>query len=203
MKNRQPQGIAKNVSLAYGPDGMDNGSYQFHGNTASYIEFPNNGGLVVQHSITMLCWVYFSQNTTGPLFVYGDCVAMFISNNKLFAKFINLYCQSFSTSEGTELTLNQWHYVGASYDYNTGNVSLWVNATRFEQKNFDTKVPLGTTRNVRMGSHDTWHFVGRITAMQVYDVALTKKQIEAVRCAGHAGRGKNVNCNNTVRFLSS
>ena len=69
INNRQPQGTPVGVSLAPGPDGKPGGSYQFTGNANSYIEFPNNGGLDVKQSITMLCWVY-PQNTDGPLFNY-------------------------------------------------------------------------------------------------------------------------------------
>ena len=42
----------------------------FAGNSLSYIEFPNNGALDFQHSITMLCWVYCT-GVDGPLFSYN------------------------------------------------------------------------------------------------------------------------------------
>lgn len=69
IKNRQPQGKPVGVSLAPGRDGEPGGSYQFAGTAESYIEFPNNGGLDVKHSITMLCWVY-PESKDGPLFQY-------------------------------------------------------------------------------------------------------------------------------------
>ncbi|CAH3155539.1 unnamed protein product [Pocillopora meandrina] len=42
----------------------------FAGNSLSYIEFPSNGALDVQYSITMLCWVYYT-GASGPLFNYN------------------------------------------------------------------------------------------------------------------------------------
>ena len=69
INNRQPPGKAVGVTLAPGPDGQPGGSYQFAGNADSYIEFPNDGGLDVKHSITMLCWVY-PESLDGPLFQY-------------------------------------------------------------------------------------------------------------------------------------
>ncbi|KAJ7382482.1 hypothetical protein OS493_034643 [Desmophyllum pertusum] len=70
IDNLQPTGNAKGVSLADGLCDQPDGSYQFHGSNDSYITFPNNGSLYLQHSITMLCWVYFSNPTSGPFFVY-------------------------------------------------------------------------------------------------------------------------------------
>lgn len=68
--NRQHMGTTEaNASLAPRPDGKLRGSYQFPGQEDSYIEFPNNGGLNVKPSITMLCWVYMEiSDASGPLF---------------------------------------------------------------------------------------------------------------------------------------
>ncbi|KAL9963232.1 hypothetical protein ACROYT_G032411 [Oculina patagonica] len=189
IKGRQPPGIATGVSLADGPDGKPNGSYRFYGNNTSYIEFPNNGSLKVDQSITMLCWVNFLPSEFGPLFVYGGdsqiFVGMFISGNELFARFTDKEDRSRPNKLSTGLEFKRWHYVGASYDHDTGNASLWVNGTRRTQETFTAGMTLVTGNNVRMGSilrDNTWYnFTGRITALQVYDFALTKEQIEAVK----------------------
>ena len=170
MQNRQPQGIAKSVSLADGPDGKPNGSYQFYGNNTSYIEFPNNGSLGVQHSITMLCWVFFSQNTKGPLFTYdNNTIGMYILKNMLFARFFGIY--QLHEELSTNLVPNQWHYIVASFDHATNNASLWVNGTKREQKTIFTSMTPTAAYDVRMGSDWTGkhHFEGRIAVMQVYN----------------------------------
>ncbi|KAL9963243.1 hypothetical protein ACROYT_G032424 [Oculina patagonica] len=195
IKDRQPQGIAAGVSLADGPDGKPNGSYQFHGISGSYIEFPNNGNLGVHHSITLLCWVLFSQITSGPLFVYGDTSrlfsGMYIEDKMMCAKFAG---EKLKLS--TELAFNQWHYVGASYDYISGNASLWVNGSRLAQETFTANITLATKYSVRMGSRglgsEKYNLAGRITAMQVYNFALTKEQIEAVKYAGNRAPSVNI-----------
>ncbi|RMX56134.1 hypothetical protein pdam_00012094 [Pocillopora damicornis] len=69
IESRVPQGNPVSVSLADGPDGKAGGSYAFAGSAGNYIEFPNNGALDVQYSITMLCWVY-PTGKDGPLFNY-------------------------------------------------------------------------------------------------------------------------------------
>ena len=131
------------MSLADGPGGEPNGSYQFHGKR-SYIEFPNNGNLTVKHSITMLCWVFFSSEATGPLFSYGNTsvhfVSMYINQNKLKGRFTadsDNHSRRNVLQPGP-LPLGQWHYVGASYDNKSGHVSLWVNGTLSRQVLFGT-----------------------------------------------------------------
>ena len=192
------------MSLADGPDGKANGSYQFHGTEDSYIEFPNNAGtLDARHSITMLCWVYISKSIfSGPLFIYYNKTnsdkffGMFISNANLVAYFkgnASLHIQS------ETLGSNHWHYVGASYDHKKNELSLWVNGTLAGQKKFAHGSPRATGyRAVRMGAiflkrwQKTLKFNGRITAMQVYNFSLTEQQIEAVKYV--SGRGKNISC---------
>ena len=185
---------------------MPNGSYQFYGNEKSYIEFPNNVGLHSQHSFTILCWVYFSTSTKGPLFAYNHCfhcLAIYIKDQTLVASFPDQ--QSKMT---TELAFNRWHYIGASFDYATGNASLWVNGTKREQRSFKPWMIFAPGKNVRMGSKSqdsksqlqNFNFEGRITVMQVYNFALTQVDIEAVKYVA-LGRGKNMNYKNTVPFF--
>ena len=190
VANREPQGNPVGVTLAAGPNGKAGGSYQFTGQANSYIEFPNNGGLDAKRSITMLCWVY-PQNTDGPIFNYKTSgswgVHMWVVSGKLFARFTKRnyqFTQHLATSES--LALNQWQYVGASYDYNTGVASLWLDGQQVVQTNIGAGLTLGTQDDVRMGvkGGDRRYFRGRIVAMQIYDVALTKEQVKAVKTAG-------------------
>ena len=199
INSRQPHGDPVGVSLAAGPDGKPNGSYQFAGQPDSYIEFPNNGSLDVQHSITMLCWVYLeTSNETGPLFGYKNTnvswgVRLGIYSGKLAARYtdsgdVNTN-YAFELDTVPSLELNRWHYVGSSYDYHTGNATLWLNGTAVQELHFKTNMSLATQNVVRMGAiNESMHFKGRITAMQVYDVALTAKQINEVK---NDGRGRN------------
>ena len=181
-----------NVSLAPGPQDEPRGSYQFSGQNDSYIEFPNNGGLNVKHSITMLCWVYMeTSDVSGPLFSYNRPpqwgIRLRINSGKLLTRFQK------DTNSTTDLPLEpkQWHYVGSSYDHETGNMTLWLNGTKVKESNIGAGITLATEQTVRMGAaakHGRQGFKGRITAMQVYNVALTAEQINEVK---DAGRGRN------------
>ncbi|XP_078379553.1 uncharacterized protein LOC144662584 [Oculina patagonica] len=200
IKDRQLHGTPVGVNLTAGPDGKAGGSYQFAGQANSYIEFPNNGGLDVQFSITMLCWVY-PENTNGPIFNYKITgglasnlwgIHLWIHSGKLYGAFSR---RDYTLIQPTliadqPLALNQWHYVGLSYDYNTGIANLWLYGQQVWQKDIGARQTLATQDNVRMGAieDDSRYFKGRITAMQIYDVALTAEQINAVE---NAGRGYN------------
>ncbi|XP_078351938.1 LOW QUALITY PROTEIN: polycystin-1-like protein 2 [Oculina patagonica] len=194
INNEQLQGIPVGVSIAPGPDGLDTSSYQFYGHANSYIEFPNNGGLDVQHSITLLCWLY-PESTVAPLFHYVNPnnnwgVHMWISMGKLFVRFKKRdYSSTPSLATDTELPLNQWHYVGSSYDHMTGIASLWLNGERVVQKNIGAGIGLSTQDNVRMGVYGddpvySRYLTGRIAVMQVFDAALTAQQINKAKHTG-------------------
>ncbi|XP_078379543.1 uncharacterized protein LOC144662575 [Oculina patagonica] len=196
IKDRQPQGTPVGVNLTAGPDGKTGGSYQFAGQANSYIEFPNNGGLDAQRSITMLCWVY-SENTNGPMFNYKITgglasnlwgVHLWIHSGTLYGAFSRrdyILIQPTLIAD-QPLALNQWHYVGMSYDHYTGIANLWLYGIQVCQKDIGARQTLATQDNVRMGAieDDSRYFKGRITAMQIYDVALTAEEINAVENAG-------------------
>ncbi|KAL9964346.1 hypothetical protein ACROYT_G027975 [Oculina patagonica] len=189
INNRQPQGTPVGVSLAAGPNGEAGGSYQFAGQNNSYIEFPNNGGLEVQRSITMLCWIN-PQKLGGPIFYYNDGksagIIMSLVPLGRGALVVNFVPRGKLPEEGTFLITygtakpNQWQYVGASYDYDTGNASLWVNGDLAAQQNIGAGITPATQGNLRMGVADRKYFKGRVSAMQVFDVALTPEQVIAL-----------------------
>ena len=63
----------------------------FAGNSLSYNEFPSNGALDVQYTITILCWVYY-MGASGPLFNYNKgntawSVHLWIASRQVFVRF--------------------------------------------------------------------------------------------------------------------
>ena len=92
INNRVPQGNPLNVALAPGPDGRADGSYEFQGQSNSYIEFMNSpgGSLNVNFSMTVLCWLNYKKD--GPVFNYAPNnykwgVVLRIINKKIFVHF--------------------------------------------------------------------------------------------------------------------
>lgn len=182
-----PNGIARGVRLAPGPEGHPNGSYQFSGKSGSFIEFPNMGALRAKESITLLAWVYV-QSGSGPIFNYnplGWGVSVWVnSKHHLAAKFVEKDDQCKTCIDSAlPLKTHAWSYVGMSYDHTSGIAKLWVNKRVSSKRDLGTKIHLSTTRNARMGAravNDGNYFKGRISRMQVYDKALSQQEIEAV-----------------------
>ncbi|KAJ7330785.1 hypothetical protein OS493_021716, partial [Desmophyllum pertusum] len=194
INNKQPQGTPVRVSLAPGPNDNEGGSYRFSGQVNSYIEFPNNGGLDVQQSITILCWVY-PESLKGPLVQYTPSGSWGVSLWQVPAGLYALYPHRNYVRErylrtDQPLPLNKWHYVGSSYDHITGIASIWLNGIRVLQRKIAVNMTVATQDDVRMGvkDGDVRYFKGRITAFQVYDAALTAKQINTMK---NAGLGRN------------
>ena len=182
-----PNGIARGVHLATGPEGHPNDSYQFSGKSDSFIEFPNMGALRARESITLLAWVYI-ESGNGPIFNYnplGWGVSLWVNSKRhLAAKFVEQDDQCETCIDSAHpLKTKAWNYVGMSYDQTGGIARLWVNKRVSSQRGIGTNIKLSTSNNARMGAravNDGNYFNGRISRMQVYDKALSQREIEAV-----------------------
>ena len=136
----------------------------------------------------MLAWVYIGSKG-GPIFNYdphGWGVSLWVnSKHFLAAKFIegDNGCTTCFVS-ALPLKTNEWSYVGMSYDRTSGIAKLWVNGRVSSQRDIGTTIrDLSTSRSARMGARATRdgnYFKGRISRMQVYDRALTQREVEVV-----------------------
>lgn len=187
INGRQPNGIHGDVDIADGRKGQTNGSYRFTSQAGdSYIEFPNSGGLHVKDSITILFWMY-PQNTDGAILKYKTSYPWDIHMRMVSGKLLTHFCHE--NYEHTPqlitdqpLPLNQWHHVGWSYDHKTGVASLWLNGNQIKKQNMEVGMPLATQDSVILGAKggERPYFQGRITAMEIYKIALSRKQINAI-----------------------
>ena len=175
--------------LTRGPNNEADGAYEFFGNSSSYIEFPNSGGILdVKHSITLMCWVR-PEGQDGPLFNYNKDawgVHMWINNyGRLFNRITKSGTHALLTYIETDqpLAVGKWLHVAATYDHVTGVNSLYVDGVLSKTHNIGTGYRISTNDSaVRMGAKDgdNRHFKGAITQMRVYDVALSAQKILAV-----------------------
>jgi len=181
-------GIIKNVVPGAGPFNKSGHSLSFSGTSDSYIEFPNNGNLDVKNSISLLAWVL--PKTAGPIFNYktdGWGVNFWMARpRKLFARFVDRDQKALPRAvKSTHIKPNKWNYVGAIYDQNSGLASLWIHGKQ-EDEQYIGNITLATNYPVRMGARigDKRNFSGRISCMQVYNVALNQQQISdaKVKC---------------------
>lgn len=187
IKGRVSQGVPRGVKLAMGPLEQIDSSYEFSGTSSSYIEFVKSAGgaLDVRYSMTVLCWLYYN-NQDGPLFNYGDSankgVQFWAASGKLFARFTRRDYSFTNILTHTSLK-KEWGFVGASYDRTSGDANLWFNGAAVHTLNIGANLELATQDTVRMGvmPGDGRYFKGRIAQMQIYSVALTQEDIQAIR----------------------
>ena len=181
---RNAPGIMSNVRPAPGPDGRRGTSYEFLGQRNSFIHFPNNGRLDTRKSITILAWVYH-QGRAGPIFNYHPKAwgvhLWMVGRRALFVRFTKRRTRDFTAALVSKtVKRSRWQYVGASYDHTTGTAKLFVSGRLVAKKRIG-RIRLATNYPARMGVRvgDGRYFRGRISCLQVYDVALNARQITA------------------------
>ena len=206
--SRNPTAILTNVETASGPDRTRDGSYQFKGKSNSYIQFPNRGKLDTRRSITLMAWIYH-EGRAGPIFNYmpnGWGVHFWmISPRTLFARFTRRRRRRFTKAVISRrgVTPYRWQLVAATYDGRSGRAKLFIQ-NRFVTQRYIGRIRLATNYPVRMGARigGSRFFKGRISCMQVYPMALTRRQIIArkTRCFRKGQRNYQA-CYRVVRYI--
>ena len=170
------------VELAPGPDGSTGGSYQFSGNVNSFIHFPNKGGLDTRYSMTFLAWISHEQ-TEGPIFYYADTeygVRFLLRDDRFIAR---LFSSNLTLMKGLAsdiLEPKTWHFVGASYNYDSGELTLWINGSFHKKRDIPWIDELATQQSVILGAVPGvgGKYKGRISCVQLYDRVLSESEIE-------------------------
>ena len=149
----------------------------FFGTLTSYIEFPNEGGLDTQFSITLMCWVR-PGGQDGSLFSYEKHdrgVLIAIADGNFFSRLTSrdgFYIIDIAAAKA--LATGVWAHVAATYDYSTGSASLYIDGYLSNSQNVSEDFRISTDANkVRIGV-----IKGAIAEMKVYDVALNEVGIQ-------------------------
>lgn len=187
ITKNNPPGIPSNVRPAPGPDGRPDGATLFTGSSNSFIEFPNNGKLDTRRSMTILAWIYHN-GRSGPIFNYDrrdfGVHLWMVGPRVLFVRFVKRSRRRTSSvaTYSRKPRYRAWNYIGATYDYNTGVATLWLNSRPVARQSIG-RFDLATNYPIRMGARigDRRAFRGKISCVQVYSVALTAKQIRGAR----------------------
>jgi len=181
-ENRQPNGIVGVVSITNGPYNKPGGAYMFHGTVASYIEFPNIGGLDTLRSLTVMCWVQ-SGGQDGPLISYRRRDAGIQIDRGRFT--FHLLFNRWSSPE--VLPTEEWVHVAVTYNH-TGNVSLYINghsSALYRSKRGRSGIATNiNTVKIGVGDGNNPFFKGNIAEIKLYDVALNDNQIQTLIIQG-------------------
>jgi len=177
-------GNASGIELAPGPDGSTGGSYQFSGVLSSFVNFQNNGGLDTRHSMTFLAWIYHEQ-VEGPIFYYGGPAEngirfMLTEEGRFQAVLRSSTFSHLKTLTSGILEPKTWHFVGASYNYVSGECTLWINGSIYHKQEVAFPDELATQQSVITGAvpEQVGKYKGRISCVQLYDRVLTEQEIE-------------------------
>ena len=177
-----PPAQASGVELAPGPDGSTGGSYQFSGNLTSFLQFPNKGGLDTRYSLTFLAWISHEQ-TGGPIFYYAGAeygVRFLLKDDRFIARLFSSNLTLMKDLSSDILASKMWHFVGASYDYVSGKLILWINGSFHREIDVAWPDELATQQSVIMGAIPgaAGTYKGRISCAQLYDRALSESEVQ-------------------------
>ena len=193
MNDKVSAGRVSGATLAVGPWGQADGSYQFSGTATSYVEIPNTQGQLLdfRRSVSILAWIYW-EGKPGPIVNYhsnGFGVHLWATGqNQLFARFVKRNGDLSKPLTFSGLQMKSWQYVGCSYNYITGEAKLWLNSKAVIEVKLEI-FEIQTQFDIRIGArlNDQRFFKGRIACVQFYPSALTGAEIAQVKdvCKGN------------------
>ena len=179
--NKAPNAKFINVALTQGPDGRPNSAVKFFGLPNSYVQIPNNGKLRANRALSMFAWIK-PQGNAGPIINYNVGPAwethLWLKNPRtLLARFVKIGGVFTPAVTKTALRQNAWSFIGATYDGNFAR--LWVNGKNLATRKIP-RIRLSTFGPIRIGAKigDPRYFKGAVACVQLYRVALNKKQIK-------------------------
>ena len=186
-RNRNPSARFFGVKYNQGPDGRRDGSTQFYGRRNSYVEIPNTGRLDARYSITVLIWVY-NEGRSGVILNYNPNRRGFqlrmISPRVLQVIIVRRTRRTTITvqTRGRVIKYKAWNYVGVTYNERSQVVTIWVNSKPVVRRRIG-RVQLDTRKAIRLGGQtgSREYFRGRLFCLQLYSVALYRKQIDEAK----------------------
>lgn len=171
IRGRNTQGISYSIRYYPGPYYRPNKSTYFYGRRSSLIRFPNNGRLNTKSSITLIAWVY--PESSGQIFEFMRGVNLRASRSDTLYFRVDPRQPALT---GRVLRPKKWNYIAATYSARTETATLWLDSIPVAHRRIRKSV-LKTDGSAYMGRY----FKGRIMCMQVYKVALHRRQLEKLK----------------------
>lgn len=179
---KNPPAIFGGVRPAPGPDRKPGTSYQFFGHRYSFIQIPNNGLLDTVKSTTISLWIF--PEKAGPVFNYnpfGQGVQIWmVTPTVLYVRFVRRRGRVLTKPLLSKIYRRSWSYVTATYSQRRGDAKLYINNRLVNRKKIG-KIRLATNYPIRLGAKakGVRYFKGRLACVQIYNTALTRRQIAA------------------------
>lgn len=171
IRGRNIPGISYSIRYYPGPYYRPNKSTYFYGRRSSLIRFPNNGRLNAMSSITLIAWVY--PESSGQIFEFIGGVNLRASRSDTLYFRVDPRQHALS---GRVLKPRKWNYIAATYNARSETAILWVDSIPVAHRRI-RRTLLKTHGSAYMGRY----FRGRIMCMQVYKVALHRRQLQKLK----------------------
>ena len=125
-------------------------------------------------------YVYVTNTSFGPVFNWisskgiGHGVHFWLfGNGQLFVRYIGRGGEPAESFMSIGVQSMAWQFVATSYDYDTGEVKIYVNGTVVTSGYLDRR-ELDTSRSIRVGAFpgDPRSLAARVSCIQVYDAVV-------------------------------
>ncbi|MBW2973644.1 VCBS repeat-containing protein [Candidatus Woesearchaeota archaeon] len=169
--------------------GVSGGAYVFNG-SGDYIRVLSDNTLNLSKDLSVEVWVK-PRSYAGPILVKGDGIGpkynyylQALSNRKVrFWVYPPAGIGTFTVTSVSNLTLNQWTHIAATYDNSTRNMSIYFNGTldnsairsAANPPTMNTNLYIGRTPDNIIGPH--FYFNGTIDEVRIYNRTLSAQQI--------------------------
>ncbi|XP_068745884.1 NFX1-type zinc finger-containing protein 1-like isoform X4 [Montipora capricornis] len=196
--SQEEMAIVSDVYPGPGPEGHPQGSLQLKDISDSFIVIPNlSGGLVdAEKSITLLAFIYPLRESRMMISYHPDGLGVQLACEfddeigKLTASFIQRDLMPAEMPITAKvLEYNEWNFVGASYDFETGMAILWHNGSVVKSANIGKGLFLATQFDIKISVTDSSSsenkFSVRVSHLHIYGEALTSENIQAIGAISH------------------
>ena len=148
------------------------------------MEIPNTGKLDAKYSITVLIWLK-NEGKRGIILKYNRKPRGFqmrMKNERELQVVVEdrTSTKTYKVSTSVrDIKYRVWNYIGFTYDGTTQMATILVDSKPVARRKIG-KVRLDTRKEIRLGGYQgsSEYFRGRLFCLQLYSVALSRRQIE-------------------------
>ncbi|XP_013404145.1 uncharacterized protein LOC106169280 [Lingula anatina] len=185
--------VGSDVTYAPGPKNEPNGAFVFCNTADCNVTIPQNLALDVRRSMTWSVDMYPEDSSTNMLFLSWKMVGgntahgphFYVQQDNKFGALLHKRIDSAGSTQGSSATSpsvlferHKWVSLAFTYDQDTGIGTLWMDGEVKFSADFG-QWDLGTQYDLLIGTGTsaTHRFIGRMSCLQLYDVALSRSQI--------------------------
>jgi hypothetical protein len=150
----------------------------FSGACTDYMICGSNSSLNPKEEITLSAWVKKYSNSSGGIIFRNGSYLFNLSGNYVYFNYYDTAWNN-SAQSNSALSLNEWHYIAATYSKNTGKVKIYLDGSKDKEQGVNSNEIRSTSNNNYIGlAWTNWCFYGLIDEARVYAEALSSVEIQ-------------------------